>query len=652
MLTEALDNWAAADSDRVRFTYLGDDGSVQRLSDVELWHRARVIAAELLNQGSPGDRVLLAYPPGLDFVAGFFGCLYAGMLAVPVHYPRPNRPMIRHSAIARDCRASMALTTERSLRLIDAPGIPDVHWIATDNLEGAGLAASDLPARAPDKIAFLQYTSGSTSEPKGVMVSHANLIRNLEIIREGFHLTELPPAERIVFNWMPAYHDMGLIGSLLGAFYNDGETIIMSPASFLQRPLRWMHSISKYRATITGAPCFAYRLCAEKVTQKDLQSLDLSCLYLAGCGAEPIEAEALERFAAAFAGSGFNPKAFYPCYGLAESTLMVTGGDGPGGITTKTIDRKALSRHRMEPADDSEADALRVVSCGKPHLDTKITIVDPETRRVRTANEIGEVWVTGETVSQGYWRSDPEQNVFSVQLEQSDGSLYLRTGDLGFVSEGALYVTGRIKDLIIIRGQNHYPQDIERTATLVHESLAPTGAAAFAVEVDGQERLVVIHEVDRAHGDVDLDKILRELRVSVATEHELDVHEIVLIRPLTLPRTTSGKVQRFICRDQYRQGSLRALARWKRSDSLDADVFAPIDLTHPPQNERALERFRQTIETALLAWIRQEGGVSELQIDTSLPFAEIGIDSLRAVELSAQLESWLGVELTPIIAWQ
>lgn len=653
MLTEALDNWAVTVPDRVRFTYLSDDGTVVRLNNAQLRQRARAIASELIRRGSPGDRVLLAYPPGVDFITGFFGCLYAGMLAVPVNYPKPRRPMPRHAAIAQDCSAAMALTTAQTLELLDTSGLPNVQWIASDGLDGQPPGDGNLHQAAGDEVAFLQYTSGSTSEPKGVMVSHANLLHNLKTIHTSFNLAAVPPERRVVLTWVPTYHDMGLIGSLLGAFYNDGETICLSPASFLQRPIRWLRAISEHRATITGAPSFAYDLTAEKATPQDIESLDLSCLYLAGCGSEPVYPEALERFSKTFAPCGFDPETLYPCYGLAESTLVVTGALGPSGVKTQTLSRRALAKHRVEAAAGADADALQVASCGIPHCGTQIAIVNPQTLCECQENEIGEIWVHGESVARGYWQQEERsQETFGALVKPSGDRRFMRTGDLGFVRDNEVYVTGRIKDLIIIRGQNHYPQDIERTAGDADRRLSPSGGAAFSVEVGHQEKLVIVHELDRNRRDANLSDVMRRMRIAVAIEHEVDVHEIVLIRQASLPRTTSGKVQRFLCRKQYHDGELKELARWGRSDSPDAEIFPPIALGQQPLAESELERLRERIEKALLSWLRLEADAPIDDADGSRPFAEFGVDSMRAVELSGLLEEWLGVELTPILAWQ
>ena len=360
---------------RVGYTYLGDDGSRQQFTDLELDERARSIAAEIRRFAEPGDRALLVYPPGLDFVAGFFGCLYAGVIAVPCNYPRPNRTTPRHASIAADCRARIALSSSLALERMglstDRPEFEPLHWIATDTLSADGASDFEVYDSAVDDVAFLQYTSGSTSEPKGVVVPHLSVLHNLEVIQQGFGLPSIQDEDdRTGVCWLPTYHDMGLVGGLLAPLYSSGRAIFMSPASFLQRPIRWLQTISEYRGRVNGAPSFAYDLCVEKTTPEQRATLDLSCWQLAFCGAEPIRSATLDRFAEAFAPAGFNENALYPCYGLAESSLMVAGPDGPSGYVVREVDRSALLNHRVvcvKEGDDA-AEPVSLVGCGRTRL--------------------------------------------------------------------------------------------------------------------------------------------------------------------------------------------------------------------------------------------------------------------------------------------
>ena len=716
------------------FTFLRDDCGLASLSFQQLDHQARKIAGALQETIRPGDRVLLVFPPGLEFIPAFFGCLYAGALAVPATYPKPRRPSPRLRAIAEDCDAHVALTTSQTLATLDlprvAPELSALRWIATDQLPDESAATWTRPPLKPEALAFLQYTSGSTSEPKGVMVSHRNLLQNLEMIRQGFDIARVCAASESEtgVSWLPAYHDMGLIGGILESLYVGGRTILMSPAAFLQRPLRWLKTISDYRAVISGAPNFAYELCVRKIGPEERSQLDLSSWHVAFCGAEPIRAETLAQFAEAFAPCGFRPDAFYPCYGLAEATLLAAGGHGPARPTVLRVERCALAQHRAAKATSSdELQTQELVACGQPLLDQEIVIANPDTCRQAEPGRVGEVWIRGPNVTQGYWNRPKEnEQTFNARLADTGEDQYLRTGDLGFLSEDNLYITGRVKDVIIIRGRNHYPQDIERSVEQSH-ALLPAGAgAAFSVDCGGRERLVVVHEIERQHRHDDLQEVVRNIRRSIAVEHELDLQAVVLIRQANLPRTTSGKVQRNLCREQYQAGRLKAVAQWVRGDDLVPEKTseharsgraeqranghtvhrldgsghgqgtvatcgalrgqrtevaggvrvaqkaraALLEHSHAPERvpsgksilpelslpnrvlrPEEVDRLGEQIQTWIMDWLVQRAGVPSAEITPDRPFAEFGLDSLTAVELSQELEDWLSIELNPVIAW-
>lgn len=514
-----------------------------RITYGELDRRARAIAASLQAIGPEGERALLLYPPGIDYITAFFGCLYAGMVAVPVYPPEPtrlNRSLPRLQAIEKNAGASIVLTISMILGMVDAifelaPDLKVPKWLATDNLE-AGLQdrwkASKL---SPQTLAFLQYTSGSTGDPKGVMLTHENLLYNEEIIKNAFSHSD----QSIVLGWLPPYHDMGLIGIILQPLYLGVPCILMSPLAFLQHPIRWLKAMSRYKATTSGAPNFAYDLCVRKVSSKEREGLDLSHWDLAFSGAEPVRAETIERFSEHFKPCGFRREAFYPCYGLAEATLIVSGG-----LKTKA------------PIVESFKNGNFMVGCGKTLGDQRIEIVNPETCIPCAPGEEGEIWVSGKSIAQGYWRHPEEtQRTFGATLKDTGEGPFLRTGDLGFLKDGELFVTGRIKDIIIIRGQNLYPHDIELTAERSHPSLRPGCGAAFSVESDGEERLVIVHEVDTRQ-PVDLASLIKNVRRAVAENHQVHVHEIVLIEPRSLPKTSSGKIQRRTCRENFLSGTL------------------------------------------------------------------------------------------------
>ncbi|MEQ8790733.1 MAG: AMP-binding protein [Pirellulaceae bacterium] len=696
-LVDLLMQQADRCGDRRAFTFLADDDRESTISYRELDRRARSIAVHLARFAEPGQRALLVYPTGIEFIAAFFGCVYAGVLPVPATFPKPRRPMPRPTAIASDCDATLALTTAASLATLDlslSPQLQGLNWIATDDELGVARrtnghrhgvgggvardesATGDLwrpPAVDANDLCFLQYTSGSTSEPKGVMVSHANLLANMELILFGNGVRRLPgenPGRTGVF-WIPAYHDMGLICGILGAVYEGGHSVLMTPTSFLKRPLRWLQTIEKYRAEVSGAPNFAYELCVRKTTPHEREALDLSSWRVAFCSAEPVRPETLEQFATSFADGGFSSDAFYPCYGLAEATLLAAGNEGPGRPVVKHICRSALAEHRWLEADensgagdagDSNGLHVRLVGCGGELLDQQLAIVDPHTHLQINGGSIGEIWIKGPCVAQGYWgRREETQRIFRARLADTGDGPYLRTGDLGILHQGQLFVTGRVKDVIIIRGRNHYPHDIEHTVEAAHPALLHGAGCAFAVESDTREQLVVVHEIDRHYRDADLDEVIRAMRAAIAEEHDLELAAAVLIRQASLPRTTSGKTQRNLCRELFQSGSLKTLAVWRPSTVEQRDKpahivddarISPLPRHGRPLEDDEIDRLAERIEEWLLEWLIERAGVPGDDVARDRPFAEYGLDSLTAVELSQELEDWLGVHLSSVIAWK
>lgn len=656
--------------DRRAYTFRGNEGDIC-LSFRELDERARAIARELRATVQTGDRVMLLFPAGLDFICSFFGCLYAGARAVPTMYPKPRRPMPRLTTIAGDCGAVAVLTDSATLATVDAGSmnLERLRWIAVDAISPRDGQGYVPPPVAPHEIAFLQYTSGSTSEPKGVMVSHGNLLHNLEMIRQGFGLQAVAadqPSQTGVF-WLPAYHDMGLIGGILESMYVGGHSVLMSPAAFLQRPLGWLEAMSEYRATISGAPNFAYELCATRFSEEQRSKLDLSHWKVAFCGAEPIRAETLERFAHTFAAVGFRPNAFYPCYGLAEGTLLAAGGHGPNRVRTLTVSRSALEKHEIAQPT-GESDAQHLVPCGGPLLGQEIVVANPHTRTRCGPNVVGEIWIRGASVAQGYWnRLEESDTTFQAKLADGGTGAFLRTGDLGFLSDHQLYVTGRLKEVMIIRGRNHYPQDVEQTVGDAHEALRRDAGAVFTINRDGQEQLVVVHEVDRQYRQGDFEEIIRAIRRAVGEAHELEVCGVALIRHASLPRTTSGKAQRHLCRSQFLNDELRVLAAWTREPvkgsqppppqpSMDSTGLVEPDTTRlrpadRPMTPDEIQRLADRVESWLLTWLVQRAAIPRGEVHRDKPFAEYGLDSLTAVEMSQELEDWLGVEVSPTVAW-
>ncbi|MGY8710973.1 fatty acyl-AMP ligase [Bradyrhizobium sp. 18BD] len=558
-LVAVLARRAADQADDRAYVFVSDRGTEEAsLTFRQLHAAATALASRLTLAAQPGERAILVFPPGLEFLVAFFGCLMAGIIAVPMMMPRRNNARDASGAILANCTPALALTNSAFALRGDLQARfaqENIRWIEVD-LTGDGVAA-DLPEPAPDDIAFLQYTSGSTSEPKGVMVSHANLLANLEMIRRALGNTR----QSTYVNWVPLYHDMGLILNALQALYVGATCVLMAPNAFMQRPLGWLRAISQYRAEVACGPNFGFDLCVSRYRADQMQGVDLSSLRIALNGAEPVHAETIERFAATFAPHGFDPPAMYPAYGMAEATLLISGGARGGGHVKRGVSRAALQAHVAE-APSSADDTQIVVGCGRALDGERIAIVEPEHRMRLAADRVGEIWVSGANVAGAYWRNDEaSRDGLNAEIAGEDGP-WLRTGDLGFLdASGELFVTGRIKDLIIIRGINHYPQDIERTVQSLDAGLRENCGAAFSVpDESGEETLVVVQEVERtARHTIDSDEIKGRIREAIADSHELSARHIALIRPGALPKTTSGKIQRKLARRLWLDGSLEEI---------------------------------------------------------------------------------------------
>jgi acyl-CoA synthetase (AMP-forming)/AMP-acid ligase II len=548
-MVELLRARAAEQPDERAYVFLSDRGGEEAsLTFSELERRAGAIAAQLVGRGQRGERALLMFPPGLDFIVAFFGCLIAGAIAVPMMPPRRLGARDSSASIVADCTPRFALTspTLQAARSdlaerLKATTLDFIYVDATKEAEAS--AGSIFPDPGLQDLAFLQYTSGSTSDPKGVMVGHGNLLANSEMIRLVYGNTRATT----YVSWVPLYHDMGLILNVLQTLYLGSLCLLMAPVSFMQRPLTWLRAISDYRAEFATAPNFAFDLCVDRFRPDQMAGIDLSGWKIALNGAEPVRAETMEHFIATFAPYGFDPKACSPAYGLAEATLLASGGRRGRGLVTRRVSRDALQRYRAA-APSSEEDAQLLAGCGKSLVGERLAIVDPETRlRLRTG-DVGEIWISGPNVAQGYWQNaKATTTTFWARIEGEGEERWLRTGDLGFLDgTGELYITGRIKDVIIIRGINHYPQDLEDTVQASHPALRRHGGAAFSIlDEHGEERLVVVQEVERTQmRRVSIDDIEGAIREAVATKHELAIQDILLIRPGNLPKTTSGKIQR------------------------------------------------------------------------------------------------------------
>ena len=645
LLPEILQRRAALDPVRRAYVFIDEHGSETAvLSYGDLHARALATAAELARCCAPGDRALLIFPPGLEFIVGFFACLYARVIAVPLNLPRQSGPAGAARVIARDCTPSAALTTTAALSdaraaleptagpgavessLVDPgtessvvepavvepgavpaafnPVLPGpspraLRWLTVDQPAdqhaGAVTAAFRPLPTAPEEIAFLQYTSGSTADPKGVMVSHGNLRANERMIQRAFG----HDADSTVVGWAPFFHDQGLIGNVLQPLYVGATSVLMSPLTFARWPLSWLSAISKYRAHTSGGPNFAFDACVARAGRKDLPDLDLSSWRVAFNGAEPIRAETLRRFTETFARYGFRPDALYPCYGLAEATLLVTGSGKGRGPRTIAVDAAELGRQRYVPAADDRSQFLAgsgqaapsaqserdpgtsqprspdgpgpgapgpgappgpAAGTAAPEPRANVRIVDTATGRLCAPDRVGEIWVAGAHVAQGYWgRPEATEATFGGRLPGDRDRRYLRTGDLGFIADGELYVVGRLKDLVIIRGRNYYPQDIEHAVAAAHPALRPGGCAAFSVNAGGGEQLIVVQEVKPGEATrAGADDIVGAIRAAVIREHQVTIGDLLLTLPGQLQKTSSGKIMRSAARKRYLEAGFKA----------------------------------------------------------------------------------------------
>lgn len=675
-LVELLCRRALQHPERRSYTFL-IDGELEgaHLTYGALNRKARAIGALLQQRVRPGARALLVYPSDLEFITAFFGCLYAGVIAVPTYPPqtRTKRSLTKLQAIMHDVQPAVVLTIASLSSTVEslfsqAQELQPTPLLNTDDIDNNLADTWQDPAIDGNTLAFLQYTSGSTGMPRGVMLTHSNLLHNSSLMHSYLE----PTSASLSLSWLPLYHDMGLIGAVLQALYIGCHTTIMSPVALLQRPIRWLQAISDIRANISGGPNFVYDLCVRKITPEQKAGLDLSSWDLAFNGAEPIRQETMQRFIEAFAPCGFRPQAFYPCYGLAEATLMVSASNKAVLPIVCTVQAAALEENRVVIVETGNTSSDRehprphqrtLVGCGR--ISQKVVIVNPDTCTQCPPDHIGEIWVCGPSVAQGYWQKPEEtERTFHAYLVDTKEGPFLRTGDLGFLQDGELFVTGRLKDLIIIRGRNHYPQDIERTVEQSHPALRPSCGVAFSVDVSAEERLVIVQEVERQYKDLHVDDVVETMRQAVAEQHELQIYAVVLVKIGSIPKTSSGKLQRRACREGYLTGTLNVIGEWTNTTldngtsgvaglasatpnpQLDKDTLAnngrhireELLVTEPAQRQALLEDYiSEKIATALR--------LSLARLNAQQPLNSLGIDSLTAMELKTLLEEELKVEV-------
>ncbi len=659
-LPELLSWRASVQTDRRAFTYLTESGEEHAITYGELNRQARSFAARLQDRNAHGERALLLYQPGLEYVGAFFGCLYAGVVPVPAYPPRMNGNLGRLQSVAQDAGAKFALTSAAihqgiERRFAEAAWLQELSWLVMERSLGSARDDSwQLPELKGDQLAFLQYTSGSTSQPKGVMLTHNNLLSNLEMIERSFGTT----AEDRGVVWLPPYHDMGLIGGILQPLYTGYQMTLMAPVDFIQKPLRWLETISRLQATVSGGPNFAYELCLRKITPEQRDRLDLSHWKIAFSGAEPVRSETLDQFSHYFGKSGFRSEAFYPCYGLAEGTLFVTGGAQEEAPIVQTLRGDMLEQNQAVTAIDGQEGNRTLVSSGRPALSRQqVVIVDAKELTACADDHVGEIWVSGPSVAHGYWgRPDQTEETFQAYLADTGEGPFLRTGDLGFIRDGELYVTGRLKDLLIIRGRNYYPQDIEFCVQECHPAVKNSNGAVFAVEEDGEERLVIVQEIERQYRKGDHEEVVRKIRQAVAEQFQLQAYAVILIKPASIAKTSSGKVQRHACKQRFLDGTLQAVYASQLGSSQGSSSTGEASNSDTATDKLTRDRLMSmseaersgALQAHLLRITAQVLKVSPVQIEFDQPINAFGLDSLMAVELKNEIEENFGVDLSPV----
>ena len=650
---DVIQYWTRHQPDAPAFYVTDGESNDLKVTYSELWDRVRGLAGYLQQRGAAGGKVLLLYPPGFEFVVGFFACHAAGATAVPAYPPRRNRKATRIHSISADSGARFALTVGSVIDQICANAdqsaeLASIEMIASDDPSCCKPDLWQPPLVALEDIAVLQYTSGSTGDPKGVMLTHANLMRNCEYIVESFQ----PTRDGVGASWLPTYHDMGLVGGVLKPVYLGRPSVMMSPMAFLQKPARWLQVISKYNVTISGGPNFAYQLCVDKVTRGELAGVDLSRWDVAFNGAEPIRPTTINAFSKKFAEVGFRRESFFPCYGMAETTLIVTGG--PKGLPTVTnfsasklnemeVEEVGSGKTPAKPVSEvpSTSDVRPLVACGRVFAGERLEVVDPDTHAILAPNKIGEIWIQSPCVGRGYW-NDAEKTaaVFEATTACGEGP-FLRTGDLGFVYDERLYVTGRLKDMIIVRGVNRYPQDIELTCEQASKGLQTGASAAMAMDHEGRENLVIVAETVRGRG-IDWDSEIAKIRKAVAEEHELPPDAVFLVRAGSVPKTSSGKIQRHACLQLVRDHELKLVGNWTRWDT--APTHSGSDKGKAAASLAALTEETAGVVAIVIREVKKiarERAGDQMSLDTNIAI-DLGLDSLERLEIAHALEQVFG----------
>lgn len=642
---------------QIAFTFNSGDGEPERYSYAQFEHSVLALASDLTARKLSGSRALLLFNPGYDYVVAFFGCLFAGVIAVPAFPPMTNRDWPRLLNIVEDCGAETILTASflksSIYDWVSANYTRKMHCIAVDQIEAQTVDVQLPKDINHDSIAFLQYTSGSTGNPKGVMVTHGNLLHNCAAILRAMGCD----SNSVGASWLPPYHDMGLIGGIISPLLGRFPVHLMSPLTFLKKPMVWLQTISRERVTATAGPNFCYEYCVRRVSEKDLAKLDLSSLKVAANGAEPIKPESLLRFAEYFAPAGFSLKTFLPCYGLAEGTLMISGCAVDAEPDIIEVDADAIAQNRyLQPQEGAKR--LSLVTAGSCVADTEVFIVDRSTMTEAAPGAIGEIWARGPGVAVGYWqRPETSDEVFNAYFESpSRGGIIgpcMRTGDLGFIHEGQIVITGRAKEIIIIRGRNYYPQDIEWLAQQQNDIFRSGSGAAFSIDIDGGEALVLTQEVSRAalktvNDDVAFNALVQSINQALGEQIGIQLHALCLVEQGSLLKTSSGKIQRVGMRRAWLDGSLSVVRQWQRSTPGSA-VVKSISTDEPYIDFMHAD---YALTQLLVQWVAEALAVPMSEIDIDAPFSALGLDSVQGVEIAAKLERHLDQSLPPTLLFR
>lgn len=633
-IIEILRRRAEVSPNLVAFSFLKDgEGPEVSLTYGELDEQARRIAASIRTINKNDSPVIILCLPGLEYVSALFGSFYAGTFAVPAYPPWFNRDLSRLLTIIEDSQAAVGISSTSVLKRVQSKfgataALQKLSWINIDTVtDDEPREAEELKIGA-DHIAYLQYTSGSISTPKGVKVRHDNILHNLKYIDREFKHSD----ESVAVSWLPPFHDMGLIYGILQPVYSGFHCVLMSPLAFVQAPIRWLRAISRYQATHSGGPNFAYEHCIRRITDEQTASLDLKSWRVAFTGAEIIRSETLERFARKFESTGFRWESFSPAYGLAEATLKVSCCPVGKPPTVVTFDAVGLEQNRAIEISPGQRDGRELVGCGCPGPELKVVIMDPSLGAECEPGRVGEVWVSGPSITAGYWRRPEETELlFNNRLEGINDVSFLRTGDLGFFHQGELFVTGRLKELIIIRGQNHYPHDIERTAQRCHPAMSSCLGAAFSIDAANEEKLVILQEIAPIQTAFDPQQLILAIYNAVAENYELSAYAVCLVKRGTLSKTSSGKIQRHECRAKFLNNSLELLASrtFEPSNGPFAEAIPDRVTLLAMEADERLAQIRLLLRKKTAYLLRK----APQEIDMEAPFVHLGLDSLTATDL-------------------